>query len=390
MSKKQCAEVGFSKHVDTKDAVNDALGQALPGCGQPDIVFAYSGVAYDPQIILDTIREQVGKDVPVVGGSSQGASVKGESFEGARFIAIACISGVDAKIGHVEDFSENAFESGLELAKQVGKPPEGSSAAIVFYDPLNGGNAKALVDGLAEGGYPAVYGAATGQPWGKFSETFQFCGDHLATKGVVFAVLDGVTPVAELTHGAESIGLELKVTKAEGNIVHEINERPALDVWCEQLGVEAEGHVENSADWALGVKPEGEASYEGLITRAPFKLDNENRALIFQAPIPQGAHVQVCVRTKEAVYDRAVKMGERMSTQLEGKSPLIALGFECGARPAPFLGSDLANKEVCKIQEQIGPDVPWIGTYAWGEIAPVGGRTEFHNFTFPLCILCEG
>jgi hypothetical protein len=107
------------------------------------------------------------------------------------------------------------------------------------------------------------------------------------------------------------------------------------------------------------------------------------------APIPVGSTVHVCHRTVEAVFDRCMKMGERVRKHLEGKSPLIALAFECGARPRPFLGDEKALEEVCKMQETIGTPMPWLGMYPWGEIAPKGGRSQFSNFQFPLLVLYE-
>jgi small ligand-binding sensory domain FIST len=34
-----------------------------------------------------------------------------------------------------------------------------------------------------------------------------------------------------------------------------------------------------------------------------------------------------------------------------------------------------------KLQQKIGPTVPWIGLYTYGEIGPIGGHDCFHNYT---------
>ncbi len=379
---------GISTHVNISEAIEEAWAQIQKTLkGDPSVVIAYVGVAHERQSTLNSLRELVGPSVPVIGGSSQGASIGGEALEQPRFLALAAISGVTVTTASVDDISKDSAASGAELAAALGAPPEGPHATVLFYDPLGGVNAQALVDSLADGGYPHVYGAATGQPWGKFVGTYQFAADRVTEKGATVARIDGVEVIAELTHGAESLGLELEVTKSEGNIVYELNGRPALDVWCEQLGVEPEADVENSANWALGMTMPAGTNYEGLITRAPFSLDNEARTLVFQAPVPVGASVQVCIRTQDAVYDRALDMSKRLKNALTAADPVLALGFECGARPSPFLGAEKAKEEVCAMQQTIGVDTPWLGTYAWGEIAPVGDRTYFHNFTFPLAVL---
>jgi hypothetical protein len=219
--------------------------------------------------------------------------------------------------------------------------------------------------------------------------TFQYFNDSVLTSGAVAVAIDGLTPVAELTHGAEAIGLAMHATRTDGNTVLELDGRPALDVWCEQLGVAARLEVGNTANWALGIRPSGDGPYEGLITRAPFAFDHERGALVFQAPIPEGAEVQICIRTQNAVLGGARAMGTRLADALVGKRKVLALGSECGARPAPFLGRELAALEISEMQSKLPKSLPWLGMYAWGEIAPIGGCSEFHNFTFPLCVLCE-
>ena len=77
------------------------------------------------------------------------------------------------------------------------------------------------------------------------------------------------------------------------------------------------------------------------------------------------------------------------AARLHGKAPILALSFECGARPRPFLGDEKALEEVRRIQASIGTDIPWLGMYPWGEIAPKAGRSSFSNFQFPLLVLCE-
>ena len=92
------------------------------------------------------------------------------------------------------------------------------------------------------------------------------------------------------------------------------------------------------------------------------------------------------MRGDDKVYEGAVAMAKRLRESMKGREAVLALSFECGARP-PFLGTERAAQEISAVQEIIGKDMLWIGNYAWGEIAPIGSTTHFHNFTFPLCIL---
>jgi hypothetical protein len=386
------ATVATSLKADIAKATQEVVATATAGMigQQPILCIVYAGVAHDQVRLIESLCAAL-PGVPMVGASSQGVSVSETTFEADRFVGIALLYSdtVRVTVASVPSIAHDAYASGLALAKGLGKAQSESSTTLLWYDPLGGVNAEDVLRGMKDGGHNTVYGGASGQPWGRMVRTFQYADSAVFTDGAVAVLIDGLIPVAELTHGAEAIGLSLRATRTDGNAVLELNGRPALDVWCEQLGVSAEREVENSANWALGVRPPENGPYEGLITRAPMTLDHARKALIFQAHIPEGSDVQVCIRTQSAVLGGANAMGTRLAAALVGKRDILALGFECGARPAPFLGRELAAIEISDIQGKLRRSLPWLGMYAWGEIAPVAGVSEFHNFTFPLCVLCE-
>ena len=45
------------------------------------------------------------------------------------------------------------------------------------------------------------------------------------------------------------------------------------------------------------------------------------------------------------------------------------------------MSEDSKIKYINNIQEKLGKDVPWLGFYTFGEIAPVGGKKFLHNYT---------
>jgi hypothetical protein len=385
------AGIGFSSSVDTDAAVAEALASALAsGDAPPVAAIVYATVAYDQTRVPAAIHKRL-PGVAIVGASSPGVSVNGRALETTRCLAIAVLrsSTVKVRAGVVEKISAEPFARGRDLGHQLGPPPAQHGVTFLWYDPLTGANVDDLLRGLGESGFPAVFGGAAGQPWGPMVRTFQYFGDRALSDGAVALTLDGLDIVSDTTHGTDPTGLELTVTKVHDHVVEEIDGRPALDVWCEHLGLEAIRDVENTVSWALGIKPPPGATYEGLFTRTPFAIDPEKRTFTLQAPIPVGSKVQVCVRTKEAVFDRALAMGRRVRDRLDGRKPVLALSFECAARPSPFLGPELASREVVELQGLIGNEIPWLGMYAWGELVPLVGRSEFHNYTFPLCVLCE-
>ena len=392
------AGVGWSSLPEAAKAGREAARMAMNAAegSKPVAVIVYMTVLYDPKVVLSAVREELGIDssVPVVGSSTQGIARAGAVTETDRVVGVAllCSDKFKARSAVAQNLAANSRAAGRKIAAELGDPAElGDMPLIVWFDPLTGCNVQELIDGLAEGGYPKLIGGASGQPWGPFSKTYQYFDRSVTNDSVVALKLTGVGNVLwETSHGVEPLGLEVKVTEAEGNVLKKLNGKPALDVWSEQLLGTFTFHVDDWT-WVLGVRlPDTDPNDpEGLVSRGVFGINKETKELTLLAPIPVGSTVHICHRTVEAVYDRGLKMGDRMKKKLEGKTPIIALAFECGARPRPFLGDEKALEEVCHIQKTIGSKIPWLGMYPWGEIAPKGGRSVFSNFQFPLLVLCE-
>lgn len=356
----------------------------------PSVVVVYATVLHDHGGVLAGVRSVTG-EAPLVGCSTQGISRPGGVDEVDRVVGVAVLSGVEARIAVVESIAGDPEGAGRRLAEALG-PQRGECPVLLWYDPLTGVDVDAMLAGLASGGRPLVLGGAAGQAWGPIHRTYQFAGERVLSDAAVGLHLDGVHIVFDQTHGAESLGLEMTVTRSEGNVLQEIDGQPALRVWTDQLGAGRSNDVDELAAWPLGVAlPDEEAShYEGLISRAVFGLRHDTEDIVLQAPIPAGTRIHVCHRTQEAVFDGAIAMARRLATRLEGTTPLLALSFECAARPRPFLGEEASGREVRQMQEILGAHVPWLGHFAWGELAPIGARTWFHNYTFPLAVLVAG
>lgn len=385
------AGVGHSREIDAFEAGRSAAAQALSAAGGvPSVTLVYGTVMHDHDQLLEGVRSVVG-DGPLIGCSTQGISRPGGVDEVDRVVGVAVICGIGVRVAREEGLASDPEGVGRRLAEALG-PDRADQPLLLWYDPVTGANVQALLDGLAAGGRRQIIGGGAGQRWGPIHRTYQFFGDEVLSDAAVALHLDGVQILHDLTHGTEPLGLELTVTGASDNVLREIDGQPALELWANHLGVIVENSVDNHSAWAMGVAlpDEAAAHYEGPITRAIFGLDPENQSIILQAPIPTGTRVQLCHRTSGAVYDRALQMAQRLAERLGDTTPLLALSFECGARPRPFLGDQLAAQEVRAMQEILGDQLPWLGYYAWGEIAPIGDQSYFHNYTFPLAVLVSG
>ena len=77
--------------------------------------------------------------------------------------------------------------------------------------------------------------------------TFQYCDDEVVSDGVSYALLSGEAQTAwAISHSVIPIGGERIVTRSEGNVIYEIDGKPATEVLKEYLPEDA---LTEDRDW---------------------------------------------------------------------------------------------------------------------------------------------
>lgn len=85
-----------------------------------------------------------------------------------------------------------------------------------------------------------------------------------------------------------------------------------------------------------------------------------------------------------ASFDR---VADDILRQLGSRPAKLILHFECAGRGKIILREQQKMSLMRNLQQRIGVDTPWAGFYCYGEIAPVGGRNCFHNFTSIVTVI---
>jgi len=378
-------------------AAEELLRQLGPAGENRRAVLLYATVQYDLAGLCRHLAEGLAGGVVLAGCSTQGVVGPGAASETGFIAGAMAFHGdeVRAAAAVAEDLaSDTAAKAGAlatGLRAGLGRDPR---LVVPLYDPLAGADVGLLIERLRTGLPGSVLiGAAASQPWGPMVETFQFHGGRVLTRAAVALGLDGDFEVTTAqSSGAVPTGFEMKVTRAVGNRLLELDGQPALQVWLEVVGAAASTDVNDTAAWAIGVRrgegpagDDGDPEHWSILTA--FAFDPEQQAVILPIAVPPGTLVMFHHRTVEAVYQRALEMAGRVVARLEGRAPLAVLGFECGGRASPFLGAELTRQENLAMQAALAPGAPWLGMLAWGEIADRVEGTSFCNYTYPLAVL---
>jgi hypothetical protein len=358
----------------------------------PKLLLAYLTVNHDQPDFLRGLTSVLGPRVPVIGCSGQGVMGRGVVYEEGYAASVTALGGGSLAVAtaHVQDIQTDTRAKGLALGKALRhglkSPPR---VTLLHYDPLAGADLDVLLGAVHHelecpllGGAAAHYFDAAAM-----TTTFQYSGGHVYSKCAVGVALSGDfgCEMAFAT-GCAPVGVELTVTRAIGNVILELDSRPALEVWTDLTGADASDPAAIAA-LAIGM-PSHHASQDHLI-RAAFVLDPVKRGIVVATTVAEGTVLTLYHRTVEDVLDGAVKLGAELRSRLGDRQPKVVLGFECGARTRPFLGSEATNEENQALQALVAPDAEWGGVTCWGELFPVGGRPGFHDYTYPLLALAD-
>ncbi len=387
----------FSEDPESLDAGRSA-GEALLadfGTERLKVALVYTTMNHDQPAVLEGLRRVLGKDVLLLGCSTQGVVSDEHLTEDGFALGVMGFGGsaLGCAAAFEREIQTDSKGKGRRLAQALKRDLGGAPQVVVLlYDPLCGADVDTILEGVQlEVDCPLVGGAA-GQPWGRPGATFQFWDREVFSHGVLGMALSGPFALEiGLCHGTAPSGIVSVVTKATGNHVLEMDGRPAGDVWRETTGCRAEDIVHQShfATWALGVEVKGpEGRIERLI-RGAFGFDPQTSAIILQAAVQEGTRVMLHHRTIENILTGTENMARDLATRLNGRRPWAVLGFECAARTFPFLGQTNTCKEHEQLRSVVAPEAPWLGMMGWGEIGPCAGRPVFHNYSYPLLVLTD-
>lgn len=389
--------MGISKNtLEHKEAGREAALLAVQELNgkDPSILFAFSSIQYDQKAVLEGVREVAPNSI-VVGGSAAGEIVSWEtSFDAVNVMAIASDT-VRFVPGLGKGVKSDSFGAGVAVAKDVLAKNNGEipNLFIMLPDGMTG-NGAAVVEGVKSvlGENAPIIGGSLGDDY-RFQETFEYYQDEVLTDAVVGIGIYGSFSFGfGVKHGWEPVGLPLKVTKANGVLLQEIDGKPALRVYEEYFGKEAAELVQEplakmAYTYPLGIAVEGSNE---LLIRDPV-IANEKGEITMAAAIPEGATIRLMIGDRDKAIAAAKEAAQVALSQLEGATPRLILMFNCMARNK-LLGIQ-CHEENQAVLHAIDASIPMLGFYTYGEQGPLLGKkgtpAYFHNETMTLVVIGE-
>lgn len=380
----------LSRKTDTEAATRDLADAILMQIGTAPIDLAFVFFSSHHAAKTSMISAMLQKDLRAkvcLGCSGEGVIAGAEEIEAAAAMTIwvACLPGVTVtplhlSVSHLQDqiHMPGWPEPGLEestfllLADPFSTPMQEVLSLMTDRYPQG-----KVVGGLAGGGRDA-------------GENRLLLNDQVFDGGVVGVQLTGPIAVRTVTsQGCRPIGERFVVTRAEGNLIHELGGVSALkrlqDVF-ESLG----GAQRRDAHRALHlgiVIDEHKSHFErgDFLVRNLIGADQQAGAVAIGDVVQEGQTVQFHLRDAKSASDdlHFLLAADRAKHR---NPPLGALLFSCCGRGEGLFGQPHHDSGV--VQERLGV-LPTAGFFAQGEIGPVGGRNFLHGYTASVVIFSE-
>lgn len=364
---------GFGGDDTGTAAARTAATQAFDAMDADTVDFAvvFCSPAFDCADVIEGVQSVAG-DAKLVGATADATfterGVHTSTFMGGTGVAVALVAS-----------DQMRFFTGL--GRNAAEDPEGCIAeatadlptAVEGLPHLTG----LMLTGTVFGSEELVLRAYQAMPieWAgggahdvSFENNTVFTADDMASDAVVLAVIASTEPFAlGIGNRHEPIGGSYEVTKSEGQIVYELDGRPAYDVWKEafdDIAREEYGFsiadveddqlliskaftemvfgLRTSADeykvrsaWVTpfyepyAVEDGADDAEDNPITEMPTLGSLPDGALRFSHPIPEGVVLYPMTSGKEGTIERGTRSARHALADLGDRAVAGGLVFEC-------------------------------------------------------------
>lgn len=379
--------VHYSHDTDSFNAGRDAVSAVIRQLAgeKLELLLLFSTVGHDLSRVISGVESLV-TGVPICGCSGAGIISALGSDEATHSIALMGISCENVSMAPFiyPGLSEDPEGVGGKIATRIlGESINtgDSTLLLLFADGLTI-NADALYRGLQQAlpGHIDVVGGTAGNDF-QHERTYQFCNGEVIHDGVCGVLLYGDFRYRiGVTHGSKPVGLFRTITKANGNVICEIDDVPALDVLKDFIGVDWVQDIGQTLNlFELGEEFFGQGYSQNILNRAIIGVDEICGGIRLAVEIPEGAKVRITHRDKGLVLQRTQEMAELMARELTDWQNATYLYFNCSGRGSYLFGDPQPDVDV--VRHILTDRTSMIGFFTFGEFAPINSRNFFHNYT---------
>lgn len=376
------ARTGVSFAPDWSTAIGDAIDDVM-ACSElpPDLLVAFisSGWSDHYDAIIPRIRKETGCHT-LIGCSASGVISDSTCHESAPGISIMAMWLPNATLTPIHiPTAPQAWPWGDAI------PKDDVRGIMLFSDPYRV-DAQNMLIGLRNScpGIPMIGALASTSQQNR--QAWVFVDDEIYTSGAVALTLEGPYDLlVRVSQGGTPIGEMWTMTSVHHNRINTISNRPALDVLSDTLNL-PENRDLTIRDLMIGLpmdEYQDEFAREDFVARGIIGTDDDGAILVGGIP-RQGQSVQFLKRNPMLAsddLDKKLQYFRDLDRDIVG-----GILSTCKGRGTGMFGRN--DHDASAVAHAL-PDVPVVGLYSLGELAPVRGVPAYNAFAAALAVIVE-
>ncbi len=367
--------LGHAGGAEAGRLVDDCLAQigAVPAAANLGFIYATDALAADLPGIVEQLRKRSGVE-RWTGTVGVGISATGREYYDEPALAVMLASFPEAAMQPLPLQSRGLDEFFAEAGGWLQR--DAFHFGVLHADPTSPATPQ-LIDGLAEITPGAFF---VGGLTSSNGENLQVM-DGVCTGGLSGVLFSSEVPVASgHSQGCTPIAERHRITASEQNIIVELDGRPALDVFLEDVGEVIARDLRRVAGYIFAALPIAGSDTGDYMVRNLVGIDPDKKLIAIGDIASQGGEIMFCRRDGNSAREDLTRMLDDIKRRM-GDTPRGAVYYSCLGRGRYQFGDD--SEELKMIRDQIG-DIPLVGFFANGEIF----HNRLYGYTGVLTVFC--
>jgi hypothetical protein len=280
----------------------------------------------------------------------------------------------------------NSYEAGLFLKEQL--KAEDLSGIFIISDGLLVEGSE-LVRGFNEDNTKKIpiTGGLAGDA-ARFQNTYTGLNETPEQGNIIAIGFYGAN--IHIGHGSlggwDEFGYERQITRSDKNVLFEVDEEKALDLYKRYLGSFAEQLPGSALMFPLSMRVPGADKY---LIRTILATDENANSMIFAGNMPQGSTVRMMRGDIQKLIRASATAAKDSVESLNNHKPQLTLMLSCVGRK--IIMDKKVDEEVLAAEEVLDGDCAVAGFYTYGGLSPFGVGTpcELHNQTMTITTFSE-
>ncbi len=322
---------------------------------------------------IRNILNKLNNDFPnavIIGTTTAGEISHAKMYEDESVVSLSLFEHSKLKSSHTKNITAKAAK---KLSKKI--CTKTTKAIIILSEGLVGEDYEGFIHSVKQKNANVIIAGGLAGDNFSLKKTYVFLGKKIYDTGAVGVSFSGKKLIAKNEYNLNwnAIGKEFTITKAEGNIVHEIDGTNAIEVMSHYLGSTLfDNNCSTLPSFPILYK-EGNT----VVTRTPMTIEKES--IVFAGPVQEGLKIQFGFSNAPSIISGANAITNKLA-----KNPAEAIYiYSCIARKT-LLGK--------KLESEFAPFehlAPTAGFFTYGEFYSTDTDNALLNCTTTILVLSE-